>query len=55
MIIEDLIEYIQIHKPFLIGVCGIPGAGKTYISQKIKNKINNCVVIPMDGFHIYRQ
>lgn len=39
----------------LIGICGIPGSGKTTIGKKIEEKLKNCVLLGMDGFHIARK
>lgn len=39
----------------MIGVCGIPGSGKSTISRKVSQKLQHSVVLPMDGFHIVRK
>lgn len=46
------------HKRFLLGVTGIPGAGKSTIAGKLMSSINRAlaqeiaIVVPMDGFHL---
>ena len=43
---------------YLIGVVGIPGAGKTRISLNLMDKLNDknimTKIIPMDGYHLFR-
>ena len=44
----------------LFGICAEPGAGKTTISEKLAKSVNakypgRCVVLAMDGFHLYRR
>jgi pantothenate kinase len=38
----------------LIGICGIPGAGKSTIAHSLTQLLPLSVVLPMDGFHIMR-
>jgi len=44
-----------------VALAGAPGSGKTTLAEGLKNHISNyvegvrCVVLPMDGFHFYRQ
>ncbi|KAL4476083.1 hypothetical protein ABPG74_009816 [Tetrahymena malaccensis] len=40
---------------FFIGIAGIPGGGKSTLTQKIVNQIGSdiCQVVPMDGYHLY--
>lgn len=40
---------------FIIGVCGIPGAGKSTICEKLLKNLDDSLIIPMDGFHLYRK
>jgi pantothenate kinase len=54
---KDIIEKSQSlpnNKQLLIGLCGCPGSGKTTCSSKLNSLIPNSVVIPMDGYHLYR-
>lgn len=44
---------------YLIGVAGGPGAGKSTLTQEVCARINRvheqaAVVVPMDGFHLYK-
>jgi pantothenate kinase len=38
----------------IIGIVGAPGAGKSTLAGLIANRlgVQNCVVVPMDGFHL---
>ena len=45
------------HKPFIVGIAGVPAAGKTTLSQQLetalaKRGLNACA-LQMDGFHHY--
>ncbi|KAL4499765.1 hypothetical protein ABPG72_017305 [Tetrahymena utriculariae] len=42
-------------KQFFIGIAGIPGGGKSTLTQKIVDQIgsNVCQIVPMDGYHLY--
>jgi len=60
--LEQILEKIislknscQNKKKFFIGVCGIPGSGKSTFSNILKEKLNNAIVIPLDGYHIFRK
>lgn len=53
--IEQIIDKIQLQNLYFIGVCGIPGAGKSTLSDKLQQSLPNSIVIPMDGFHLYRK
>ena len=39
----------------MIGICGIPGSGKSHFSHKLHSLLENSIVVPMDGFHLYRK
>jgi len=56
--IEDLAETIKrgANKPFVIGMAGPPGSGKSALSrlfaQMLQSNGVSCTVLPMDGFHL---
>lgn len=37
--------------PFMVGVVGIPGSGKSTSSEILASMLSNSVVMPMDGYH----
>jgi len=39
-------------KPFMVGVVGIPGSGKSTSSEILSSILSNSIVMPMDGYHI---
>ena len=39
-------------RPFMVGVVGIPGSGKTTSCTLLANLVPNSVVVPMDGYHL---
>lgn len=39
---------------FLVGVAGLPGAGKTTLAAAAREAIPGCATVPMDGYHIPR-
>ncbi len=55
--LASLIEQIKTNNNiYLIGVAGIPGAGKSTLSAEYLQKIiPNSTVLPMDGYHLYRK
>jgi len=56
--IEDLAETIKqdAEMPFVIGIAGPPGSGKSALSclfsQMLQSNGVSCTVLPMDGFHL---
>lgn len=44
---------------FIVGISGIPGSGKSTISEEIKQHLNssniNTTILPLDGYHIPRK
>lgn len=50
---DDLIKEIQDKKPYFIAIAGIPGSGKSTLSQKIQSHLPNSIALPMDGYHYY--
>eukprot|EP00980_Cylindrotheca_fusiformis_P003365 scaffold747_cov120-Cylindrotheca_fusiformis.AAC.21 len=39
-------------KPFMVGVVGIPGSGKSTSAEIISALLGDSIVMPMDGYHI---
>jgi len=39
-------------RPFMVGVVGIPGSGKSTSSEILSSILSNSIVMPMDGYHI---
>eukprot|EP00980_Cylindrotheca_fusiformis_P003361 scaffold747_cov120-Cylindrotheca_fusiformis.AAC.17 len=38
--------------PFMVGVVGIPGSGKSTSSEILSSILSNSIVMPMDGYHL---
>ena len=53
--VQEIIATIKEKKHYLIGVCGIPGAGKSTLSDQLQNGLGKSVIVPMDGYHLYRK
>uniref|UniRef100_A0A7S3EIM3 AAA+ ATPase domain-containing protein n=1 Tax=Rhodosorus marinus TaxID=101924 RepID=A0A7S3EIM3_9RHOD len=57
-LVVDKIMKMWRDKRLIIGIVGAPGSGKTTTSRDIKKRLQskglNCVPLPMDGFHFYR-
>lgn len=41
-------------RKLIVSICGAPGSGKSTISEKLCRELPRSVVIPMDGYHLYR-
>ncbi|WFC99149.1 hypothetical protein MYAM1_001891 [Malassezia yamatoensis] len=67
MQIDDLVqqvldgaERLKEHRRFLVGISGIPGAGKSTLAKLVADQINQlrnaevCTVVGMDGWHLTR-
>ena len=52
---QSIIKDIKVKKPYLIGICGIPGSGKSYFASKLHKELPKSLIIPMDGYHLYRK
>ncbi|KAL3933823.1 MAG: hypothetical protein SGBAC_010231 [Bacillariaceae sp.] len=39
-------------RPFMVGVVGIPGSGKSTSSDILSSILSSSIVMPMDGYHI---
>lgn len=47
--------HARTHRQVVIGVAGIPGSGKTTLSQTVSQKIGpQATFVPIDGFHLTR-
>ena len=53
--LEEIASQIKSEKLRIIGVSGVPGAGKTTIAEKLQHLIPDSIRLSMDGFHIYRK
>ena len=53
--VEEITKTIREQKYRLIGVSGVPGAGKSTLAKKLSTNLNESVSLSMDGFHIYRK
>lgn len=46
-------------QPYLVGVAGVPGSGKSSLAKAVCQRLNDrgipAVNVPMDGFHYYRR
>ncbi len=38
-------------KPYLIGIAGPSGAGKTYLAEHIASELGNTVILPLDAYY----
>jgi pantothenate kinase len=53
------VDTLEKGKKYLLGVTGVPGSGKTTTSHHLNKMVNDArpgssVIVPMDGFHLYR-
>jgi pantothenate kinase len=53
--IEQVAAQIKQDNLYLIGICGIPGSGKSHFAQKLQQLLDHSIIVPMDGFHLYRK
>ena len=58
--IEEVTSQVSGLKKGFIGIAGVPGAGKTYLCDKMVEELRDkhgikSLVIPMDGYHYYRK
>jgi pantothenate kinase len=45
----------RIQAPFVVGIVGPPGAGKSTTAEVLCSRIPGSIVAPMDGFHYYKR
>lgn len=53
--ISEISTMIESQAIPLISIGGIPGAGKSYNAALLNKSLQNSIVVPMDGFHLYRR
>ena len=53
--IEQISQTIKQQNHYLIGIAGIPGAGKSTLAHKLQSLLEKSIVIPLDGYHLYRK
>jgi pantothenate kinase len=54
-LVDRVLDALQARsRVYLLAVVGIPGSGKSTLSQAIANRIPGSVVLPMDGYHVPR-
>ena len=57
-LLENIVEAIKGKERIVVGIVGIPGAGKSTLSMQVCHKLVETgiktVVVPMDGFHYSR-
>ena len=52
---DKIVESIEKKNLRIIGISGVPGAGKSTIASQLSNCLPKSVCLSMDGFHIYRK
>ncbi len=53
--LRDALSQLALDQQYWVGIAGPPGAGKSTISDGLQNCFGDiCIVIPMDGYHLYR-
>lgn len=53
---EQIISLIKSQEEvYLIGVAGVPGSGKSTFASSLQSRLENSIIVPMDGYHLYRK
>ena len=48
-----MVERVETSRPnCIIGIAGLPGAGKSTVAAQLVNLLPTAVLLPMDGFHL---
>lgn len=59
MDLTNILDFLQLQlklkSKVIIGICGIPGSGKSTFSVQLSNSLPDSIVIPFDGYHKYRK
>ena len=55
--IRQALEHRDPSVPFMVGVCGIPGSGKSCSSEMLTANLQDvgCTLLPADGYHYYKK
>jgi pantothenate kinase len=52
---QEIAALIRSRNYYLVGIGGIPGAGKSTLAARLASLLPHAIVLPLDGFHLYRK